>query len=101
MRCVLSSAASGKTDARKSPWQHFFTGASASVKGFANSSVFAMGKFGLRGLAQTLARELHPQIIHIGYFVIDGGIRAYHRAERQDGGHDNMLDPDAIAESYL
>ena len=42
----------------------FFTGASAGVKGFANSSVFAMGKFGLRGLAQSLARELHPQNIH-------------------------------------
>ena len=78
-----------------------FTGASAGVKGFANSSVFAKGKFGLRGLAQALARELHPQNIHIGHFVIDGGIRAEHRAERQDDGNDSMLDPDAIAESYL
>ncbi|MDG2406764.1 MAG: SDR family NAD(P)-dependent oxidoreductase [Paracoccaceae bacterium] len=78
-----------------------FTGASAGVKGFANSSVFAMGKFGLRGLAQALARELHPQNIHIGHFVIDGGIRSNHRAGRQDDGHDKMLDPDAIAESYL
>jgi len=78
-----------------------FTGASAGVKGFANSSVFAMGKFGLRGLAQSLARELHPQNIHVGHFVIDGGIRAAHRPERQDDGSDNMLDPDAIAEAYL
>ncbi|MGC6496707.1 MAG: SDR family NAD(P)-dependent oxidoreductase [Candidatus Puniceispirillaceae bacterium] len=78
----------------------FFTGATASVKGFANSSVFAMGKFGLRGLAQALARELHPQNIHIGHFVIDGGIRS-DRPERQDDGSDNMLDPNAIAESYL
>ncbi|CAI8237170.1 MAG: Sepiapterin reductase [SAR116 cluster bacterium] len=78
----------------------FFTGATAGVKGFANSSVFAMGKFGLRGLAQALARELHPQNIHIGHFVIDGGIRS-DRPERQDDGSDNMLDPDAIAESYL
>ena len=78
-----------------------FTGASAGVKGFANSSVFAMGKFGLRGLAQSLARELHPQNIHIGHFVIDGGIRAAHRPERQNDGNDNMLDPDAIAEAYL
>ena len=54
----------------------FFTGASAGVKGFANSSVFAMGKFGLRGLAQSLARELHPKNIHIGHFVIDGGIQS-------------------------
>ena len=78
-----------------------FTGASAGVKGFANSSVFAMGKFGLRGLAQSLARELHPQNIHIGHFVIDGGIRATHRPDRQDDGSDNMLDPEAIAEAYL
>ena len=77
-----------------------FTGASAGVKGFANSSVFAMGKFGLRGLAQSLARELHPQNIHIGHFVIDGGI-ASDRPDRQDDGGDQMLDPDAIAEAYL
>ena len=78
----------------------FFTGATAGMKGFANSSVFAMGKFGLRGLAQALARELHPQNLHIGHFVIDGGIRS-DRSERQDDGNDNMLDPNAIAESYL
>ena len=78
----------------------FFTGASAGVKGFANSSVFAMGKFGLRGLAQALARELHPQNIHIGHFVIDGGIKS-DRVDRQDDGTDRMLDPDAIAEAYL
>ena len=77
-----------------------FTGASAGVKGFANSSVFAMGKFGLRGLAQSLARELHPQNIHIGHFVIDGGI-ASDRPDRQDDGGDRMLDPSAIAEAYL
>jgi short-subunit dehydrogenase len=79
----------------------FFTGASASVKGYANSSVFAMGKFGLRGLAQALARELHPQNIHIGHFIIDGGIKADHRPERNDPGNDSMLDPEAIAETYL
>ena len=79
----------------------FFTGASASVKGYANSSVFAMGKFGLRGLAQALARELHPQNIHIGHFIIDGGIKADHRPERNDPGDDSMLKPEAIAETYL
>ena len=79
----------------------FFTGATAGIKGFAHSSVFAMGKFGLRGLAQSLARELHPQNIHIGHFVIDGGIRADHRPERHDDGSDRMLNPDAIAKSYL
>ena len=79
----------------------FFTGASASVKGYANSSVFAMGKFGLRGLAQALARELQPKNIHIGHFIIDGGIKADHRLERNDPRDDSMLDPDSIAETYL
>jgi NAD(P)-dependent dehydrogenase (short-subunit alcohol dehydrogenase family) len=76
-----------------------FTGASASVKGYAQSAPFAMGKFGLRGLAQSLARELSPQGIHIAHFVIDGGIRSATRAEPQDRP-DSMLDPDAIAWSY-
>ena len=79
----------------------FFTGASAGVKGFANSSVFAMGKFGLRGLAQSLARELHPKNIHIGHFVIDGGIQSKNNITNQFLKKDNMLDPDAIARSYL
>ena len=79
----------------------FFTGASAGVKGFANSSVFAMGKFGLRGLAQSLARELHPKNIHIGHFVIDGGIGIKDKNTNQSLHKDNMLDPDAIAKSYL
>jgi NAD(P)-dependent dehydrogenase (short-subunit alcohol dehydrogenase family) len=73
------------------------TGASASVKGFANSSSFAMGKFGLRGLAQSSARELAPHGIHVAHFVIDGGIRSRDSAP----GNDGQLDPDAIAQSYL
>jgi NAD(P)-dependent dehydrogenase (short-subunit alcohol dehydrogenase family) len=77
-----------------------FTGASASVKGYAQSSPFAMGKFALRGLAQSLARELSPQGIHVGHFVIDGGIRSARRAEAADRP-ESMLDPDAIAQSYL
>ncbi len=76
-----------------------FTGASASVKGYAQSAPFAMGKFALRGLAQSMARELSPQGIHIGHFVIDGGIRSAVRTEPSDRP-DSMLDPDAIAESY-
>ncbi|PPR40541.1 MAG: hypothetical protein CFH24_00650 [Alphaproteobacteria bacterium MarineAlpha6_Bin2] len=79
----------------------FFTGASAGIKGFANSSAFAMGKFGLRGLAQSLARELHPKNIHIGHFVIDGGIRVKHNPVNRYLDKDDMLDPDAIAKSYL
>lgn len=77
-----------------------FTGASASVKGYAQSAPFAMGKFALRGLAQSMARELHPQGIHVAHFVIDGGIRIPGRAERP-GGPDNMLEPDAIAQTYV
>ena len=73
------------------------TGASASVKGYAQSAPFAMGKFGLRGLAQSLAREFQPQGIHIAHFVIDGGICS---AARPDNGEDALLDPDAIAETY-
>ena len=76
-----------------------FTGASASVKGYAQSAPFAMGKFALRGLAQSMARELSPQGIHIAHFVIDGGIRSAGRAEHADRP-DSMLDPDAIASSY-
>jgi NAD(P)-dependent dehydrogenase (short-subunit alcohol dehydrogenase family) len=73
------------------------TGASASVKGYAQSASFAMGKFGLRGLAQSLAREFQPRGIHVAHFVIDGGIRS---AARPDDGKDALLDPDAIAETY-
>lgn len=75
-----------------------FTGASAGVKGFPNSSSFAMGKFALRGLAQSLARELHPQGVHVGHFVIDGGIRSETRGPETP---DALLDPDAIAQVYL
>jgi NAD(P)-dependent dehydrogenase (short-subunit alcohol dehydrogenase family) len=76
-----------------------FTGASASVKGYAQSAPFAMGKFALRGLAQSMARELSPQGIHVAHFVIDGGIRSATRMDPSDRP-DSMLDPDAIAESY-
>ena len=88
---------------RMLPNQHgaiLFTGASASVKGFAQSAPFAMGKFALRGLAQSMARELAPQGIHVAHFVIDGGIRSAAR-EEPAGRPDSMLDPDAIALSYL
>ena len=77
-----------------------FTGASASVKGYAQSAPFAMGKFALRGLAQSLARELSPLGIHVAHFVIDGGIRSEARPENP-ARPDSMLDPDAIATNYL
>ena len=98
---------------RMLPQKHgaiLFTGASASVKGYPQSAPFAMGKFALRGLAQSMARELSPQGIHVAHFVIDGGIRSARRAEpgHRSGGAraepaerpDSMLDPDAIALSY-
>jgi len=69
-----------------------FTGATASVKAFAKSAGFAVGKFGLRALAQSMARDLHPQGVHVGHFVIDGGIGV-------DEG-ETRLDPEAIAEVY-
>lgn len=88
-----------------------FTGASASVKGYPQSAPFAMGKFGLRGLAQAMARELAPQNIHIGHFVIDGGIskgpddprasRSLSGGADGDAVTDSLLDPDAIARTYL
>jgi NAD(P)-dependent dehydrogenase (short-subunit alcohol dehydrogenase family) len=75
------------------------TGASASVKGYPNSSAFAMGKFALRGLAQSLARELSPKGVHVAHFIIDGGIRSANRPD-PNSSPDSTLDPDAIAETY-
>jgi len=77
-----------------------FTGASASVKGYAQSAPFAMAKFALRGLAQSLARELSPKGIHVAHFVIDGGIAQPGR-EAPSSAPDALLDPDAIAQTYL
>ena len=79
-----------------------FTGASASVKGYAKSPAFAMGKMGLTGLVQSMARELQPQNIHVAQVVIDGGINNPERPERlTERGPDGCLDPDAIAQTYL
>jgi len=77
-----------------------FTGASASVKGFAESAPFAMGKFALRGLAQSMARELSPQGIHVAHAVIDGGIKSDRRAEPADKPQ-SLLEPADIAASYM
>jgi len=107
-RAIMVSAFGGFLVAREAalrmvPKKHgaiLFTGASASVKGYPLSAPFAMGKFALRGLAQSMARELAPQGIHIAHFVIDGAIRNPGRVEPPDRP-DSMLDPDAIAASYL
>jgi NAD(P)-dependent dehydrogenase (short-subunit alcohol dehydrogenase family) len=79
----------------------FFTGASASVKGYAQSAPFAMGKFALRGLAQSMARELAPKGLHVAHFVIDGGISRGPDDPRRGRGTDGLLEPAAIAETYL
>tara|TARA_Y100000590_G_scaffold49413_1_gene52285 strand:+ start:1253 stop:1930 length:678 start_codon:yes stop_codon:yes gene_type:complete len=91
----LVARESAKRMLKKKSGSIFFTGATAGVKGFANSSAFAMGKFGLRGLAQSLARELHPKNIHIGHFIIDGGIGKKAIDDYQ------MINPDQIAKIYL
>lgn len=77
-----------------------FTGASASVKGYPLSAPFAMGKFALRGLAQSMARELHPRGIHVAHVIVDGGIRSASRPDPADAP-DSLLDPDAIARTML
>ena len=78
----------------------FFTGASASIKGYAQSAPFAMGKFALRGLAQSLARELHPKGIHVAHFIIDGLVASPARPA-DPARPDTMLDPNAIAAAYM
>lgn len=77
-----------------------FTGATASIKGFPLSSAFAMGKFALRGLAQSAAREFGPHGIHVAHFIIDGGVRGARRPDPPDKP-DSTLDPDAIAQAYV
>ncbi|MCE0505243.1 SDR family NAD(P)-dependent oxidoreductase [Roseivivax sp. GX 12232] len=86
-------------DARGVRGTILFTGASAGVKGFPRSSVFAMGKFAQRGLAESLSRELHPQGVHVAWVNIDGAIRNPGRSEAAENP-DSMLAPEAIAESY-
>ena len=77
-----------------------FTGASASVKGYPLSAPFAMGKFALRGLAQSTARELGPKGIHVAHFIIDGGVRSARRLDPPDRP-DSTLNPDDIAQTYI
>jgi NAD(P)-dependent dehydrogenase (short-subunit alcohol dehydrogenase family) len=78
-----------------------FTGATASVKGFPQSTTFAIGKFALRGLAQCMARELAPKNIHVAHIVIDGGIASSYAKSAEDRASDRFLDPDTIAQEYL
>lgn len=101
---VASAAAKRMTE--RGSGTILFTGASASVKGYPQSATFAMGKFGLRGLAQSMARELAPQNIHVAHFVIDGAIRSDEKHPRQadldgEAAPDKMLEPTEIAKTYL
>ncbi|HEY6240956.1 MAG TPA: SDR family NAD(P)-dependent oxidoreductase [Burkholderiales bacterium] len=102
-RMLARAAGSAAPDsARQCAGAIFFTGASASVKGYAESAPFAMGKFALRGLAQSMARELAPKGIHVAHFVIDGGISTGAGDSRAPArGADGMLLPDEIAKNYL
>lgn len=96
----LVAQAAAKRMVLKSHGAIMLTGASAGVKGYPQSAPFAMGKFALRGMAQSMARELSPQGIHVVHVVVDGGIRSTRRVEAPDKP-DSLLDPDAIAQSYL
>jgi len=96
----LVAQAATKRMLKKGEGTIIFTGASASVKGYAQSATFAMGKFALRGLAQSMARELAPQNIHVAHVVIDGGISSVERPTPADKP-DSLLHPDAIAQSYV
>ena len=80
----------------------FFTGASASVKGYPQSAPFAMAKFALRGLAQSMARELQPKGIHVAHFIIDGGVKNATRGRPEpSNAPESLLDPQAIADTYM
>jgi NAD(P)-dependent dehydrogenase (short-subunit alcohol dehydrogenase family) len=78
----------------------FLTGATASLKGYALSAAFAMGKFALRGLAQSAARELGPKGIHVAHFIIDGGVRSAARPDPAEKP-DSTLSPEGIAQTYF
>ncbi len=77
------------------------TGATAALRGSARFSALAVGKFGLRALAQSMAREFGPQGIHVAHVVVDGQIDTPRVREMSPGRKDHtMLSPDAIAETY-
>ena len=76
------------------------TGATAALRGSANFVNLAVGKFGLRALAQSMARELGPEGIHVAHVIIDGVIAAEHR-DQSSHSPDDLLSPDAIAQTYF
>lgn len=79
-----------------------FTGATAALRGSAGFANLAVPKFGLRALAQSMARELGPQGVHVAFVVIDGQIESERYQHLiKERGEDALLVPDAIAETYL
>jgi NAD(P)-dependent dehydrogenase (short-subunit alcohol dehydrogenase family) len=108
--CALGGFLVGREVARamvpRSRGTILFTGASASVRGGAGFAAFAGGKHALRALAQSMARELGPEGIHVAHVVIDGGIDTAFTRERRGDSYDDLkeqggiLDPEAIAENY-
>lgn len=97
----LTAQAAARRMLKRGSGSLFFTGATAAIKGMPQSTPFAMAKFALRGLAQSLARELGPQGIHVAHFIIDGGIASSWAKPGEVGPDDKWLDPDAIAQTYL
>lgn len=94
--CCLGGFLVGRAAARAmlpdGPGTILLTGATAALRGAANFSAFAIGKFGLRALAQSMARELGPQGIHVAHVIVDGSIG--------ENAEESRLSPDAIADSY-
>ena len=83
-----------------------FTGATASVRGAAGFAAFSSAKHGLRALAQSMARELGPQNIHVAHVVIDAAvdtawIREHHAAHVEAAGPDGIVNPDDLADNYV
>ncbi|KAI9775394.1 MAG: hypothetical protein M1839_001249 [Geoglossum umbratile] len=81
-----------------------FTGATASLRGSAECSSFASGKFALRALAQSLAREFGPKRVHVAHLIVDGGIAgdAARKFFGEKGGdvEDRLISPEGIADAY-
>ena len=99
---LLVGQAAARRMAKRGHGTIIFTGATAALRGSAGFANLAVPKFGLRALAQSMARELGPQGVHIGFVIIDGQIESErYRHLIGERGKDSLLAPDAIAELYL
>ncbi len=99
---LLVGQAAARRMVRRGRGTIIFTGATAALRGGAGFANLAVPKFGLRALAQSMARELGPQGVHIGFVIIDGQIESErYRPLAGERGEDSLLAPDAIAELYL